>query len=621
MAVLEAKYYKIKPKDCLKLDFGQSFEMLENLLSKEVLETAMNVENPFPSPVSCENNTNWCKTLKIISINPRLAKTFWGIVKYALTFPEKGVHIMPLWETGDRGSLYVQNSWNLNDEFFDKDLEKLGFSTSEEQLKLVINVLHALGKVVCFDALPHVDNFSQISLLNPSFFEWAELNPDKTTQLFPPEVDFNTISKKVEKVIIKAANAPENFFELEEKAREDFLFPKNSDRTQKRIRLMEEIRKSGFEPLPVTEHAPCRPVVFKKMESDGEKSWAVFDVKNRTGSAKVFGCITPYKWYKIDENGFPLANCKEREVWRYFIEKINRFQQEYNFDFLRADMAHNQISHSHANPVKNTDESEEMWAVLKSEIQKTKPYFAVLAEAFYNTYYIDGIKDMINKKADIVLGNMNFMFLNEDFVNLLDDFVNPFRENFPFSPCLCTFSTDGDLPEHAKYFQSEEANELRFFISMFFNLPSYTGMGYETKALKPTKYEEFSHEFVKYQQNPFLWGENEELFEAVSDIRDLYLKYSPVIDSYCLKLLERPTDRVLIWGYEAKNEPEILCIANMDNEITNFPIKFAAAKNRTARLVYTNSRYEEIHEILEFSDGKAFVQNIYIGECAVYEFV
>ena len=59
----------------------------------------------------------------------------------------------------------------------------------------------------------------------------------------------------------------------------------------------------------------------------------------------------------------------------------------------------------------------------------------------------------------------------------------------------------------------------------------------------------------------------------------------------------------------------------MDNEITNFPIKFAAAKNRTARLVYTNSRYEEIHEILEFSDGKAFVQNIYIGECAVYEFV
>ena len=163
MALLEAKYYKIKPKDCLKLDFGQSFEMLENLLSKEVLETAMNVENPFPSPVSCENNTNWCKTLKIISINPRLAKTFWGIVKYALTFPEKGVHIMPLWETGDRGSLYVQNSWNLNDEFFDKDLEKLGFSTSEEQLKLVINVLHALGKVVCFDALPHVDNFSQIS--------------------------------------------------------------------------------------------------------------------------------------------------------------------------------------------------------------------------------------------------------------------------------------------------------------------------------------------------------------------------------------------------------------------------------------------------------------------------
>ena len=606
------------PKDCLNLTFGQSFEMLENLLGKELLDEAMNVENPFPSPLAGQKDTKWCKTLKIVNINPYLAKTFWGIVKYALTFPEKGVHIMPLWETGDRGSLYVQNSWRLNNEFFDKDLGNAGFETPKKQLKLVINILHALGKVVCFDALPHVDNFSKITLLNPSFFEWAKLNDDRTAQLFPPEVDFNEIYKDVEKIIIKSVNAPENLFELPETEREKILFPDGSDKN--RLFLMGKIRKSGYEPLPVTEHAPCRPVVFKKIETDGEKDWAVFDIEAKNRESKIFGCITPYKWYKIDKNGFPVQGCPEKAVWRYFIDKINDFQREYNFDFLRADMAHNQISHSHANPDKNEDELE-MWAVLKDEIQKSKSYFAVLAEAFYNDYYIGGIKDMINKKADIVLGNMNFKFLNEEFVNYVDDFVSPFRENFPFYPCLCTFSTDGDLSGHSKYFQSEEANELRFFISMFFNLPSYTGMGFEVKALKPEKPEEFSHEYVKHQQKPFIWGENEELFEVVSDIRDLYLKYAEIIDNFELKLLKRPNDRILVWIYEQNGVPKLFCAANMDNETTQIPVLCETAKNISAKLVYTNSRYDEISEMLNFRENRAILENVYIGECAVYEFL
>lgn len=621
MAVLKDKYYKIKPKDCLNLSFGQSFEMLKNLIGNETLESAMNIELPYKSPVKGEKNTKWCASLKIMNINPRLAKTFWGIVKYAMTFPEKGVHIMPLWETGDRGSLYVQNSWRLNDEFFDADLCNLGYDTSSKQLKLVVNILHALGKVVCFDALPHVDNFSEITLLNPSHFEWAKLNADKSSQLFPPDVDYNTIYKEVENVITNASGLGDNLFKLEEIEREKLLFPENCDRTKIRIHLLDSIRRTGFEPVPVTEHSPCRPIVFEKFESDGQKDWAVFEIKNKNNQAKIFGCITPYKWYKIDDNGYPIAGEKEEKVWDYFIDKINKFQSEYNFDFLRADMAHNQISHSHANPLKNEDEKQEMWAFLKDKIQESKPYFAVLAEAFYNTYYIDGIMDMINKKADIVLGNMNFKFLNEEFVNYIDDFVNPFRENFPFYPCLCTFSTDGDLKEHAKYFQSQEANELRFFISMFFNLPSYTGMGFETKSLKPSKYEEFSHEFVKHHAKPFIWGENEQMFNVVCGIRDLYLKYIDLIDNAELSLLERMNDRMLVWSYEKNNEPKILCLCNMDNETTSIPVKFSSAKNRTARLVYSNSLYEEITESLDFFDGKSVVENIYIGECAVYEFV
>ena len=128
MAILnQFNFYQLKPKDCLDLSFEQSFVMLKKLLEPNVLDKAFDITKPYPSPIEDKKDTRWCKTAKIIGINPRLTKTFWGIVKYAMTFPETCIHIMPLWTTGDRGSLYVQTSWHLNNEFIDADLYNKGF--------------------------------------------------------------------------------------------------------------------------------------------------------------------------------------------------------------------------------------------------------------------------------------------------------------------------------------------------------------------------------------------------------------------------------------------------------------------------------------------------------------
>ena len=617
MAILnQFNYYQIKPQDCLNIPFKQSFAMLQKILGQEKLDVAFDITHNYPSPLAGLKDTKWCKTAKIIGINPRLTKTFWGIVKYAMTFPENCIHIMPLWTTGDRGSLYVQTSWRLNDEFLDPDLCAMGYKTPQQQLKLIVNVLHAMGKIVGFDALPHVDNFSEITLLNPSFFEWAKLNKQKTSQLFPPQVDYNTIYKEVENIIIKETSAPSNLYELNEQEKDKWIFPKNSNRTSIRIKLMEKIREAGLEPLPVTEHAPMRPVMFKKIESAGDTNWAVFDVKDRSASAKVIGCITPYKWYKIDNNGYPLKNAAEQKVWDYFSGKISEFQREYNFDFLRADMAHNQISHSHNSADKNENEKQEMWAYLKDRISKEKPYFAVLAEAFYNTYYINGISDMINKKADIVLGNMNFQYLNKEYVDTIDDYLNPFRKNFPFYPCVCTFSNDGDLKEHAKYFQSEEADESRFFISMFLNLPSYTGIGYETKTLNPQKENEFSNEYVKIQDTPYEWGNNDILFEQITAMRVLYAQYKSVIEQAHLDLLSSDNESSLVWIYSIKNSPKLLFAVNLNPEKQSIRFNMPA-DIKDAKMIYTNSQYDEICADVQ---NKSFeIENIYIGECVVFE--
>ena len=39
---------------------------------------------------------------------------------------------------------------------------------------------------------------------------------------------------------------------------------------------------------------------------------------------------------------------------------------------------------------------------------------------------------------------------------------------------------------------------------------------------------------------------------------------------------------------------------------------------KTAELIYTNSRYTEIHEEIQNNSDKFKINNIYIGECAVY---
>ena len=126
--------YNLTLDDCLNMPFEQSFKMVENILGSETFKEALNINNHYPSKLKNNKNTQWCKTLKIIGINPRITKTYWNTLLYALTFPEEGIHLMPLFESGD-GSIYVQNSWNLNNDFIDENLVKIGYETADKQLK------------------------------------------------------------------------------------------------------------------------------------------------------------------------------------------------------------------------------------------------------------------------------------------------------------------------------------------------------------------------------------------------------------------------------------------------------------------------------------------------------
>lgn len=603
--------YKITPNECLELTFEHSLELLIQKIGHDTFELAK--QSKIESPLFGKTNTEWTKCTKIIGINPRITKTYWGIVKYALTFPEESIHIMPIFETTN-GGIYSQNSWNISNEFIDTDLKKLGFETAEKQLLFVINILHALGKIVGFDATQHVDNFSEIVFLNPSLFEWIKLNKNKTKQDF--SVESSEIAKEIEKIIIKNYNLPNNFFKLNENEKKELLFPKHIDKSHRRSELRSLIRNNCYEPMPVTEHAPMRPIRFEKIEYTNNENWATFTVENKADYAKIIGSITPYKLYETKDE-YPIKNKFDENVLKYITNKFYKFQKEYNFDFLRADMGHNQTAHSHKE--KKQFYTKEFWAILKRKIQKEKPYFATFAEAFWNDYYIPAIADMKNKNFDLVLGELNYEYLNKEYINKIKNYIKYKVENKNINPILAIYTNDGDLPENDKLYESQEANECRFFTSIFMNLPSYMGIGYETRNLTSRNHNEYTNYLTNTTAENFRLGSNKKTFVEITKMRDYYQKYKSIIDTTNMQTFFDSNSNLFCWYYKTTQQI-LLFVENLDFEKNSISIPINTNWIK-ANLIYTNSAYDELAPNIYNQNNTKHIEiaDIYLGECAIYE--
>lgn len=578
-------YVQMRPDKAINLSFQKSVKLLKSIIGTQKFKEAFDITRKFPSPVHNVSDTEWLKQSKIIGINPRITKTYWGIVKYALTFPENAIHLFPLWEAGVGGGLYAPSCWKLSSEFLDTDLIRIGYDTPDKQLKLVINVLHSMGKTVAFDCLLHCDRFAEQVFLYPRFFEWAKLNNERTSQLFPPTIDYNKLYIEVEELIkhfLKDNGSADLSTEFNDKTfdlfftehiteqeKTNILFGKEKEqRLKRRIKLIELVRSKGFETLPVTEHTPSRPVIFDKMECDNTNNWATFKVKNKSNNAVIFGAITPYKLYPIDNQGYPITPDPNFELWDYLACTYKAFQKEFNFDFLRADMAHNQPAHSHNNSIKDLYNKKEIWAHIKDKIQENVLYFGSLAEAFLNIdYYIDGYQDMENKKFDIVLGPLNFLYLNEDYITSLKE-LDKLKNKFSYKTCIASMSNDIDKAENNDLFCSPLANEIRLFTGLFTNAPSYMGIGLETRDYSPTNSNMYSCGYTNYQFNDFCWGNNLELFNNISKLRELFSKIHPCIIEEEMLWLNTNNPSTLAWIFVDKNtkRPSYLFAINLDSD-------------------------------------------------------
>ena len=553
----------LMPETAVHTSTPKLLQILKGRLGNKLLQEALDPGQTIPSPLAGMRSTDWIKYTNMVGINVRTIQSFWNIVKYALTLPEaqQSIHLLPIWEPGVVSSLYGMASWNINPEFFSPELAATlpHLDTVEKQLKAVVNLLHATGRIVGMDVIPHTDRYSEIALANPRHFEWLQR---RGAQIINHRANLH---EEVEHAIflflqaqglagdgIEPAKDARHLFSegYPESARLELLFGAPDDhsrRQQGRTRLVQHLYELGYEPLPATMGPPYRGIEIdtrpeaSSVDQEG-RIWYDYKISQPQEMSRVFGPLTRYKLYeRLDDNrNWEIDFDRPRpETWAYVCRHYDAIQQAFNFDFMRGDMSHVQMR-----PQGVPAEAGFYYDLHKAvaiHIRKAKPYFGYFAESFLVApgfiAYGNEIDHLEMADADSTLGDLQSMTVGSPrFLREWRWYLDLLKTR-SFAPNFTIMTGDKDDPRFDEFYL--RGNEARLFIALFLtDMPSYMALGFECRDPHPTPApnEHYTKLYVfqlgdgpKATKGPYVWGKNAPLFSHLTRLRLLAEEILPQV--------------------------------------------------------------------------------------------
>jgi hypothetical protein len=550
------------PEQAVQLSARETLDILRQRLGRK-LDLALSYAEPvadasqapreIPSPVRDQPDGSWLKQCNMVGVNVRTIGSFWNVVKYALTIPDvqDAIHLLPIWEPGVVGSLYGISSWQINREFFSPALAGMcpELDTVEKQLKVVVNLLHALGKAVGMDVIPHTDRFSEIVLANPGYFEWlqregieivdhrAELHTEVEEQIMAfldseePAIPGESVPASARAFF--SADYPE-----EQRCRILFGLPEDQEgRNKRRGALVRRLHAYGFEPVPATMAPPFRGIELDPNTSYVDSYglvWHDYLITEPQSMSRVFGPLARYKLYERQDDNAQWAidfGRPREEVWQYVCARYAAVQHHYGFDFMRGDMSHVQMRPGGVPPT--IDRYYDILRAVKLHIQREQgvPYFGYFAETFLAPrgvmVYGDEVDHLEASEADTTLGDLQSTAVGTP------DFLQRFRLYYDllatrrFAPTFVVITGDKDDPRFDQFYL--RGNALRLFMALFLtDMPSYMALGFETRDIhhQPAPNEHYTKLYVfqessgpKATSGPYRWGTNGAQFQALTRLR------------------------------------------------------------------------------------------------------
>ncbi|MCB0548712.1 MAG: hypothetical protein KDD19_14120 [Phaeodactylibacter sp.] len=646
------------PELALEFSTPKVLQILSGRFGRGLIQDALDPRQAVPSPLAGLRTTNWIKRTNMVGINVRTIQNFWNVIKYMLTVPEaqQSVHLLPIWEPGVVASLYGMASWNINPEFFSQELYEQypQLDTVEKQLKVVVNLLHATGRTVGMDVIPHTDRYSEIVLGNPRHFEWLQRRDDKITSHranLHEDVElavFRFLKEQgpAQDGIDLPADA-ETFFseEYPESARLELLFGSPADygrRAQRRGWLVQSLYKDGFEPVPATMGPPYRGLEVDTSEKsrtvdDEGRIWREYKISKPQKMSRVFGPLARYKLYERlnDNKNWEIDFSRPRPAtWEYACRHFYQIQQEYNFDFMRGDMSHVQMRPEGV-PIE-ADNYYDLHKAVRAHIRKAKPYFGYFAETFLVgpgfIAYGNEVDHLEQADADSTLGDLQSMVAGSP------EFMQHFRwyldilKTRSFAPNFTIMTGDKDDPRFDEFYLT--GNEARLFTALFLtDMPSYMALGFECRDPHPTAApnEHYTKLYVfrissgeKATRGPYVFGKNARLYHRLSALRQAAEQILPQIVSADTHWLLPPdataATRVIAWTQSP--HPRFLFVVNLDGSEAAVNIKIPRLRDREKlpppHLHFSTHKEGGQRATLPFNDKQYQISRLEAGECRIY---
>lgn len=590
-------------EEALRILRGRLGERVDLALDHADPDDAAPPPDALRSPVAGLHDGSWLSRSNVVGINVRTIGSFWDVVKYALTIPaaQDAIHLLPIWEPGVVASLYGISSWNLNAEFFSPELAEAcpWLGTVDRQLKAVVHLLHALGKAVGMEVIPHTDRYSEIVLANPGLFEWLQREG-------PELVDHSeNLHEQVQARILawlekegpavaeeQFPQASEAFFAetFSEERRLRVLFGPAAEaelRLRRRLDLVRTLHSYGYETAPSTMAPPYRGLEVnpetRSVDSAGNV-WYDYRITHPWPMSRVFGPLTRYKLYGCVDNNrnwevdFSLPR---HQVWSYVCSHYADVQRRFGFDFMRGDMSHVQMRPSGVPAV--VDEYYDLLRAVKRHVQVERgiPHFAYLAETFLAgrnvMLYGDEVDHLEASEADATLGDLQSSVVGSPvFLQRLCQYRG-ILETRQVAPCFTLMTGDKDDPRFDEYYR--KGNAVRLFLGLFLvDMPSYMALGFETREphYQPAPNEHYTKLYVfqdvggpKGTQGPYVWGKNGSLFHRLTRIRLYADEVLPQLQGRRTRWLIHPDPtgdaKHLAWT-QAGSGPEWVFVANTGTE-------------------------------------------------------
>jgi len=336
-----------REKGCLELTPKEALQLDDAVICRFYLAVGKNFTSErVISPVEAWQDSSWMYQSDFCYINVRatgeeIERTgrFIDAMKLIPVVRANSVLLAPFFDCA-LDNIYAMSSFRvIMEEVLDEDFLRYGISAGE-QLLLLVDAIHSLGKAVGFDFEPHVSQFSRIVLEYPEHFRWIKLNDTKDGLKDGASIAEMLSPASQNELLVEIREAIDTVLLENGLTRVEDMF-KGADFVRwVQQEITDTLISLGYWTLPAhTWNGAGLPGFHFYYYNEKYPDFKYLDRYGKDQHQYSSGIVTPYNFYSdLPVNSLPDPHnlpCKNTGAIDFFQSIIPELQRRYYFDFVR----------------------------------------------------------------------------------------------------------------------------------------------------------------------------------------------------------------------------------------------------------------------------------------------